>query len=238
MANPRIKKPVKADEYHKLKGTPFDRVQKAAKDVFFRKGIASRTTTSQNWYVNNIKKIVGSPTPAVMHRNEKRMIGDAMPTGAKFIGNMFLYTYDPKHKLTLPYYDRYPLVIPIKTYADGFLGLNLHYLPITLRAEFFQMLLGVTTDKKFGDRTRFKLTYDFLNGASRLSAFRPCLHRYLTGHIRSKILKVPAEDWEIAIFLPVHNFEKATARTVWRHSRRMINENKMSTVNRKRKRKK
>ena len=42
-------------------------------------------------------------------------------------GKMYFYFYDPKYKAVLPIYDRFPLVIPIEPYPDGFLGLNLHY---------------------------------------------------------------------------------------------------------------
>ena len=36
--------------------------------------------------------------------------------------NMFFY--DPKLKKKLPYYDTFPLVLPLENYSDGFLGLN------------------------------------------------------------------------------------------------------------------
>ena len=45
------------------------------------------------------------------------------------VGQMFLFAYDAKHKDTLPYYDRYPLIFPFKKVNDGFLGINMHYLP-------------------------------------------------------------------------------------------------------------
>ena len=49
------------------------------------------------------------------------------------IGALYFFVYDPKTKADLPYYDRFPLVLPLKREPDGFLGLNLHYLPIPLR---------------------------------------------------------------------------------------------------------
>ena len=44
-------------------------------------------------------------------------------------GEMYMFYYDAKHKDTLPYWDRFPLVFPFSKVKDGFLGLNLHYLP-------------------------------------------------------------------------------------------------------------
>jgi len=55
-----------------------------------------------------------------------------------FIGGLMFFIYDPKTKDKLPYWDRFPLVIPINLYPDGFLGLNLHYLPYYQR----QLLLA------------------------------------------------------------------------------------------------
>ena len=50
------------------------------------------------------------------------------------VGNMYLFIYDPKLKNELEYYDTFPLVIPIKDYHDGFLGINLHYIDTMDRA--------------------------------------------------------------------------------------------------------
>ena len=46
-----------------------------------------------------------------------------------------------KHKETLPFYDSFPLVIIIGKAKGGFLGMNLHYLPPTLRAKFLDALM-------------------------------------------------------------------------------------------------
>ena len=44
-----------------------------------------------------------------------------------------MFVYGPKHAKKLPYYDTFPLVLPLERYSDGFLGMNFHYLPIPLR---------------------------------------------------------------------------------------------------------
>ena len=41
---------------------------------------------------------------------------------------MYFFRYDPKFRTTLPMFDKYPLVIVVERYTDGFLGLNMHYL--------------------------------------------------------------------------------------------------------------
>ena len=42
------------------------------------------------------------------------------------IGRMYFFYYDAKNKDKLPQWDRFPLVLPIERYGNGFLGLNLH----------------------------------------------------------------------------------------------------------------
>jgi hypothetical protein len=58
-------------------------------------------------------------------------------------GTMVLFVYNAKWKKILPYYDQHPLIFPIHVEADRFLGINLHYLPISYRAQMMDALLSV-----------------------------------------------------------------------------------------------
>ena len=138
------------------------------------------------------------------------------------VGRMYMYFYDPKTKDTLPYYDRFPLIIMVGPAPRGFMGLNLHYLPLDVRAKFLDALLGTINNERYDESTRFRLSYDMLKRASRLKAFRPCLKRYLSSHVRSRLALVPAPEWEIATFLPTADFEKASSSEVYKDSRRKM----------------
>ena len=67
-----------------------------------------------------------------------------------------------KFKKTLPYYDGFPLIIMLGPAPNGFYGLNLHYLPHSLRAKFLDQLYDTTNNEKYDSTTRFRLTYDIL----------------------------------------------------------------------------
>jgi hypothetical protein len=54
---------------------------------------------------------------------------------------MYFFIYDRKGKNELDYYDRFPLIIPLESYSDGFLGLNIHYLPMRYRIAFMRKLM-------------------------------------------------------------------------------------------------
>ncbi len=134
------------------------------------------------------------------------------------IGRMYFYYYDPKTKDSLPYYDRFPLVIPIERYPDGFLGLNLHYIHPKRRIILLDKLSTILNNRDYDETTRFKISYDFLKRASRIYEATPCIKRYLSSQVQSRFLEITAEEWDIAAMLPVESFAKATARKVWSES--------------------
>jgi hypothetical protein len=138
-------------------------------------------------------------------------------------GHLYFYHYDPKYADTLPYYDIFPLTLVLEKYSDGFLGLNLHYLPVMLRAAFLDKLLDYATyDDEGVDRLR--VTYDILTATKRLKAFEPCLKRYLYGQMGTLPLKVEPSEWETALFLPVERFQKARKQKVFKESIEQIKE--------------
>ena len=48
----------------------------------------------------------------------------------------------------------------------------------------------------------------------------PCVKRYLGDRIVSQTVRIDADEWEVAIFLPVERFQKASKGEVWADSRR------------------
>ena len=136
-------------------------------------------------------------------------------------GRMYHFRYDPKWKEKLPYWDTFPLVIPIDSYGDGFDGLNLHYLPVKLRAKLFDALSSVLTDDGLNEKARFKLTYNLLSGAKKFKLFRPTYKRYLYSKVKSRFLLIPPEEWQIALFLPTQKFVKSQANQIWKDSKKI-----------------
>ena len=187
----------------------FDTLQAGAQ----RAGIQARTKQSKNWFRKKVNEL-GDITP------RKILKDDALDPSAKEIaGSMYMYFYDPKHKATLPYYDRFPMVIMVEPAPGGFYGLNLHYLAPGVRARFLDALMD-TAPKKINDKSRLKLRYDLLQSTKKFKEFEPCFKRYLNSQIKGRPVRVPMSDWEIAIFLPVEQFAKVKKESVWRYSRK------------------
>jgi len=129
------------------------------------------------------------------------------------IGNMYIFTYDAKHKDKLPIWDSYPLVFPINFYDDGFLGINLHYLPASQRATLLNALNTIATDDKYTDNTKLNISYQILSkSASKFSGYENCVKRYLYSHIRSSFYYVSPADWGYVALLPIEQWNRKSQR--------------------------
>lgn len=134
------------------------------------------------------------------------------------IGNMYLFHYDPKLKETLPYWDMFPLIFPFDYAKGGFYGINLHYRPHMLRAVLMDRLYTLSK-QPITEASRLELSYKTLKQASKFRYFEPCVKHYLYNHVRSRFMKINAPDWDIALFLPLERFQKASRSAVFAESR-------------------
>ena len=175
--------------------------------------IPARTQQSRDWFRTAAKKT--KVTPESVIRSERTRYKNRVT-----MGKMYLFNYDPKHKATLPYYDRYPLIFPVQPADGGFYGINMHYLPHVLRARLMDALYSLSRDKRYDEKTRLKLSYSILNGAAKYKAFKPTFKRYLTNHVRSRFIEITSSEWDIALMMPLQKFAKASASEVWRDSRK------------------
>ena len=66
------------------------------------------------------------------------------------------------------------------------------------------------------------MRYDLLKASAKYKEFKPCFKHYLGKHVKSKFVRVPITEWEIAIFLPVEQFKKAGKEKVWSESKAAI----------------
>ena len=177
--------------------------------------VPARTDSARAWYRDRARTTRIQPQTLIKSDRERL-------TSRVMIGRMYHFFYDPKHKKTLPYYDRFPLIFPFKRVRGGFLGINLHYLPLRLRAKLMDELYGLTRDNRYDEDTRLKISYNVLNGAAKYKYFKPCVKHYLTPHVKSRFLEVYAAEWDIALFLPTERFVGAGKGKVQADSRKMI----------------
>ena len=178
-------------------------------------------TNSRESYKWLMQKIASLRNPTAMSaRMTKETNRYVRPNDRqKFLmGGLYFFVYDPKGKAELPYYDRFPLVIPLKRTPDGFIGLNLHYLPLRYRINFLKKLLPLAIYNDEDEIKRLRVTYPILDASSKYKEFRPCIKQYLYSHVKSRILSIEHNEWDIATFLPIHQFKKAKPQEVWQDS--------------------
>lgn len=179
------------------------------------KGIQQdNTLDARNWFRNAAKQVTRVNNAQIMR--EKERLTNRMTRYS--IGRMFMFYYDAKTKDTLPFWDRFPLVFPIELYNDGFLGINLHYLPPLMRARLMNALYLTINNKHYDDTTKLKINYSILRGASRFKYFEPCIKKYLFSQVRSRYFYVTPNEWDMALMLPTERFVGATKQQVYTNS--------------------
>ena len=165
------------------------------------------------------KRMASLKSPTKLARE---IVSEKNRNGTFEVGGLYHFFYDPLTKNKLPYYDTFPLIIPLRIDKDGFLALNLHYLPPMYRATFLDKLMPLALKNERNDPTKLRVTYDILKITQSVKEFKPCLKKYLESQIRSRIVPVEPNEWEVALFLPTAIFKGATEKKVYAESLKEI----------------
>ena len=174
-----------------------------------RAGDAEKTAT---WYRSQVNKIASGTTAGQLFRQGKL-------NGRPSVGRLNLFGYNPKFRKTLPYYDIFPLVLPLEPIKGGFMGINFHYLPPLLRFRLLERMQATATDQRFDSKTKFDVTYDDVKN---IKIVKPTIKKYLYSYVQTGFLRINADEASVAIYLPVQRFKKASEAQVYSDSRRFI----------------
>ena len=168
---------------------------------------------SVRWFRQKVRELGVPPTG--------QLVREGIVTGRPNFGRMNFFYYDPKFKRELPYYDRFPLVLPIEEAKGGFIGLNFHYLSIPMRMRLLNIMSEYASDDKFDEGTRLRLTW---NRIKRNQLVKPTIKRYLYEHVKTPFRVITADEMMVAVLLPVQRFVRATEQKVYADSRRISNQ--------------
>lgn len=179
--------------------------------------LSNKSKEALAWYKEKVLKISSSSNPREPDNVFKKV---SVPE----LGKMYLYTYNPLTREKLPFFDMYPLVIPLSFYSGdngpGFLGLNLHYLPPLQRAALLQSFIesGSLNNRNMDVSTKFVgLDYSMLTRRFQGTPYEVCIKRYLFGHVVSSFHEINANDWDRVVLLPLQkwvvNPHKPNSRT-------------------------
>ena len=166
------------------------------------------------WLATNLSKIKTTMRQDNYIDNSKTLIRKQLTPG-----NMVFFGYMPKTKDELQFWDEFPVTIILHPQKGGFLGLNLHYLPPSARADFLNKLLKYVSDpnwvKHNNTSVEFRVTYGLLKNSARMKAFKPCIKRYYYNHIVTKVAYIDPMQWKMVPFFPLDKFKGASRADVW-----------------------
>ena len=180
----------------------FDRIKVRAGD----------TDRSATWYRSQVNRIASGKTAGQLFREGKLQ-------GRPRVGRLNLFGYNPKLRAKLPYYDIFPLVLPLEPIKGGFMGMNFHYLPPLLRFRLLERMQARASDRRFDTNTKFEVNYDDVKS---IKIVKPTIKNYLYAYCQTGFLRINADDAAVAIYLPVQRFKKAPEATVYADSRKFL----------------
>lgn len=163
---------------------------------YVRKHLYSINTTNKLKQLEETKQI---RVQDVKRRNKRGLING---------GNLYVFNYNPKTAEKLEFYDINPCVFVIDVLPDGFLGLNLHYLPPSERN---RLLFIIKQSSKYGNflsvLKHIKKTYPYYN---------KIIKRYLYTHIITNIHEIEDKYFALVANLPLAKFMKEDTKSVYR----------------------
>lgn len=175
---------------------------------------------TREWLKEKIETL--RPRPHTLLNNNRNLLKNYPITG-----KMYLFMYEPKGKKTLPYYDMFPLAIPVElrrrlkkksakahqAQMQTFECLNLHYCTQERREYIL--------DKLFTTRNFLQNLY-MLSSERGGKLIRPLIRTYHIEYVRSKFLEIPTEEYDLAIVHRSEKFIKKHKSVVWRNTERRI----------------
>lgn len=155
---------------------------------------------SSNWYRKTVTSVADKVTARRLMRNGKL-------TGRPSLGRLNFFIYDAKTKAKLPYWDAFPLVIPIESIPGGFTGINFHYLPPLARFRLLEQLQRFAISNRVESSNRFDVSWNRVKG---VRLIKGTVKRYLYSQVRSSFLRVDFDEAAFAVYLPVQQFRKGS----------------------------
>lgn len=206
-----------AIKIEKLEKTPGNKLTKAERQLIlinsFRSSIrdkiknegAAVNNKSAKWFADTLSKNI---------RGHK--VTKPQP------GKLYAYMYDAKHKDTLPYWDKFPLIIYLGLGKQGsttlMYGLNLHYIPPKARQQFLEELLKqYASTPTITNSTKLKIDWSKVKG---FKGADKMIKAYLPQNIKGQLVEIKPADWANVVMLPLQQFvsqgKRFSATTVWR----------------------
>lgn len=177
------------------------------------------TRRSVEWYKTKIALLGGNIPDA---RSDLLKTTKEKQFNYVFPGTMYMFKYDPKHKETLPFYDKFPCSLVFGMTETGFHGINFHYLPYAIRGKLYDKLYVIAARYHTNQQQVRRLNWKLLSSVSKFPEVRPAVKQYLYSHVQSRFIRIDVDDWKTAMLLPVETFAKKSQSWVAQNSAMQI----------------
>lgn len=183
-----------------------------------------------NDFRNSLKRVTVGVSAAKRQKDSSEWFGNFLKTSIRThkvakpaTGRLYTFGYDAKYKDTLPYWDRFPMIIFLgsgKSKAGNvvFYGLNLHYAPPKARQEFLEELLkrGYGSTDRLSNKTMLKINWA---NVKNMRGAEHMIKAYLPSHLQTPLAEITPRDWAKAVWLPTQAFQSKgkafSAKKVW-----------------------
>ena len=132
-------------------------------------------------------------------------------------GRIYFFGYNPKYRMTMPFYDQFPLVLVLNLQQGGFLGVNVHYLPLNNRAAFLNGMLKYVSSPVYTQDSDARILLEYPKMVSSFKKYAvPCIKSYLYSGVAGGVVQIHPADWKNTILMPLDRFAKMNREQVWK----------------------
>lgn len=191
-------------------------------ELYFRqreKGQLKHGKEALLWFQRRVTKDVRVKASAILDTPASYATQKARGNKS-MVGKLYLYEYEAEMAgdEDTGLYDRFPMVFffnsgKTKAGKQVLYGLNIHYLTPSQRAMLYQRLMAFKTSKRWTPNVKLKLQWDLIKAAAGTDIANKAVHSYRVDRIKSKMVEIPADDWQITIFLQLQKWMKPKDHT-------------------------
>lgn len=136
-------------------------------------------------------------------------------------GKIYAFVYDAKYKDTLPFWDKYPLIIFLGTNKNLFHGLNLHYIPPKARQQMLEeLLVRYSSTPTISNKTKLRVKWQDVKG---FFGAQQMIKAYLPQNVKGTFIEIKPTDWANVTLLPTQQFvskgKRYSSAKVWGHAK-------------------
>lgn len=176
--------------------------------------VSRYTRESADWFRKYIPRAYNKANSGQLFKDQSLLKNKVQ------LGKLYCFHYDAVWKHKLNNWDAFPMIFPFSSYKSKegkeiILGLNVHWLPPKERMLMFIALLKFRNESRYRKSTRLQLEWQLLKAMSESKLYSKAVHAYRLDHVKSQFVEIPSQSWEMAIFLPVDNFQKGSRQSAW-----------------------